>query len=83
MRIRVQETSILDSMFRESPTVTDKKEFLPKDPAKALFEVKELLYERLDILRQCASIHTDDDFNIAFNIEINFLQNVLDLIERS
>ena len=28
-------------------------EFLPKDPTKALIEVKEKLYERIEILRSC------------------------------
>ena len=59
-------------------------EFLPKDPTQALVEVKEKLYERITILRSC--IHPEgpiDRLDHHFNNEVEFLSNVLDLIERS
>jgi hypothetical protein len=59
-------------------------EFLSQDPGKALIEVKEKLYERIDILRSC--IHPDgpiDRLDHHFNNEVEFLTDVLDLIERS
>lgn len=59
-------------------------EFLSKDPEKALVEVKEKLYERINILRSCISPDgAVDRLELHFNNEINFLSNVLDLIERS
>jgi hypothetical protein len=59
-------------------------EFLPKDPTQALIEVKEKLYERITILRSC--IHPEgpiDSLDRHFNNEVEFLSNVLDIIERS
>ena len=60
------------------------QEFLSKDPAKALVEVKEKLYERIDILRSCISSDGPiDRLDHHFNNEVEFLTDVLDLIERS
>lgn len=64
-------------------------EFLPKDPAKALVEVKEKLYERLAVLRTCLEGSAEDDygyidpFDIQINNEIQFIERLLDVIERS
>jgi hypothetical protein len=59
-------------------------EFLSKDPAKALVEVKEKLYERIDILRSCISPDGPiDRLDHHFNNEVEFLTDILDLIERS
>lgn len=64
-------------------------EFLPKDPAKALVEVKETLYERLTVLRTCILDSEKDDwgyidpFDVQMNNEIEFLERLLDRIERS
>ena len=60
------------------------QEFLSNDPAKALVEVKEKLYERIDILRSCISPDGPiDRLDHHFNNEVEFLTDVLDLIERS
>ena len=64
-------------------------EFLPKDPAKALVEVKEKMYERLTVLRTCLKDAQSDDwgyvdpYDIQMNNEILFLEGLLDTIERS
>ena len=60
------------------------QEFLSNDPTQALIEVKEKLYERINILRSC--IHPEgpiDRLDHHFNNEVEFLSGVLDLIERS
>ena len=57
-------------------------DLLSKDPVKALVEVKEKLYERINILRSC--IHPEgpiDRLDHHFNNEVEFLTDVLDLIE--
>ena len=60
------------------------QEFLPKDATKALVEVKEKLYERINILRSCISPEGPiDRLDQHFNNEVEFLSDVLDLIERS
>jgi hypothetical protein len=59
--------------------------FLSKDPEKALAEVKEVLYDRLKVLRQCVGPddeYGDDVINQMRN-EIDFLEDLLDTIERS
>ena len=64
-------------------------EFLPRDPTKALVDVKEKLYERLDILRTCLKDREKDDYGYIFGEdhmmanEVLFLENLLDIIERS
>ena len=60
------------------------QEFLSKNPTKALVEVKEKLYERINILRSCISPEGPiDRLDHHFNNEVEFLSDVLDLIERS
>jgi hypothetical protein len=64
-------------------------EFLPKDPVKALVEVKEKLYGRLAILRPYIKNMEIDEYGpldlteAAYYNEMLFLEDVLDLIERS
>ena len=64
-------------------------EFLPKDPTKALIEVKEKLYGRLELLRPYIERMEIDDYGpldfteAAIASEVQFLENVLDIIERS
>ena len=64
-------------------------EFLPKDPTKALIEVKEKLYARLAILRPFIQNMEIDEYGpldfteAAFLNEITFLEELLDIIERS
>jgi len=64
-------------------------EFLTKNADTALVEIKEKLYERLDILRTCLKGREKDDWgyidpsDTIMEGEVNFLTNLLDLIERS
>ena len=64
-------------------------EFLPKDPAKAIVEVKEKLYERLAMLRPYIERMEIDEYGpldfteAAIAGEVKFLENLLDIIERS
>lgn len=59
-------------------------EFLSKEPTRALTAVKEKLYDRLDALRSCVSKDGPiDRLDHHFLNEIEFLESVLDLIERS
>ena len=64
-------------------------EFLPKDPVNALTEVKEILYGRLAVLQTCLETSAKDDygyidpFDIQMNNEIQFLERLLDTIEKS
>ena len=64
-------------------------EFLPKDPAKALVEIKEKLYERLAILRPFIQNMEIDEYGpldfteAAYMNEVMFLEELLDIIERS
>ena len=60
------------------------QEFLSKNPTKALVEVKEKLYERINILRSCITPEGPiDRLDHHFNNEVEFLSDVLNLIERS
>lgn len=65
------------------------QEFLPKDPAKALVEVKEKLYTRLAILRPFIQNMEIDEYGpldfteAAIANEVKFLEELLDIIERS
>ena len=65
------------------------QEFLPKDPAKAVVEIKELLYQRLKLQREYLDGCEKDDYGyIDFyagqvDSEVNFLEKLLDIIERS
>ena len=65
------------------------KTFLSKDPSKAIVEIKEHLYERLEILRTCLGPgykqigYMFDEVEIQMCNEILFLENLLDMIERS
>ena len=60
------------------------QEFLPKDPEKAVIDIKEKLYDRLGVLRSCISKDGPvDRLDHHFLNEINFLEDVLDVIERS
>ena len=69
--------------------MTNQNEFLPKDPTKALIEVKDILYDRLGTLRICmAEAERDkygfvDPYDAQMNNEVEFLEALLDLIERS
>lgn len=60
-------------------------EFLPKDPTKALVEVKEKLYDRMGVLRTCIGPFDEygDDIKNQMRNEISFLEELLDIIERS
>lgn len=64
-------------------------EFLPKDPTQALIDVKEKLYGRLAILRPFIQNMEIDEYGpldfteAAFLNEMTFLEELLDIIERS
>lgn len=64
-------------------------QFLSNDPQKALMEIKELLYERLAALRFHLETAEKDEWgyldfaDCQTENEIFFLQNVLDIAERS
>lgn len=64
-------------------------EFLPKDPSAALVEIKEKLYERLAILRPFIQNMEIDEYGpldfteAAYMNEVMFLEELLDIIERS
>lgn len=63
-------------------------DFLPKDPAKALLELKEALYDRLEDRKIYAAQDPLKDqyfkgLQKGAQSEIDFLQNLLDRIERS
>ncbi len=59
-------------------------EFLPKEPDRALKKVRELLYERLEVLRTCILREEDrTPVDAAFLNEVDFISGVLDMIERS
>ena len=87
VRVNIKPTTPLDPMFREGYTMTTPK-FLPKDPTKALIEVKEMLYDRLTVLKQCIP-HSHvigyefDAVEKQMINEVDFLEGVLDIIERS
>lgn len=66
------------------------QEFLPKDPTKALVEVKEKLYQRWsenkDTLESVKDFDNYDVWNFAIKAiknENKFLENLIDMIERS
>ena len=71
----------------------DKGKFLPKDPTKALLDVKEMLYDRLNNVQLCVKLNMNknlDDSQTAHDAvdrqmenEIDFLTEVLNIIERS
>lgn len=60
-------------------------EFLSKDPTQALVEIKEMLTERLIKQREYhrVLIATGISGSIEVDDEIDFLETVLDIIERS
>jgi hypothetical protein len=65
-------------------TLKNNNVFLPRTPADALVEVKEILYDRLAVLRQC--IGSDGPFDRTerqIQNEILFLTDLLNVIERS
>lgn len=73
--------------------MTEKQEFLPRDPEKALRRVRDLLYDRLEVLRQCVPddilpsdpldrINTDTA-DLIMRGEQEWIRNILDMIERS
>ena len=58
------------------------QEFLTKNADSALVEIKEILYERLTTIRSRIEwLSLDDD--VDMRDEVKFLQNLLDIIERS
>lgn len=65
------------------------QEFLPKDPAKAVVEIKEMLYQRLKLEREfLADFQVDDHGYIDWDAiyvdsEVKFLEKLLDICERS
>ena len=65
------------------------QEFLPRDPAKAVVDIKEMLYQRLKLQREFLADNEKDEWGyISFEAcqvesEVNFLQKLLDTIERS
>lgn len=64
-------------------------DFLPKDPTQALVEVKEKLYERLSTIRGYLENSEKDEWGYLdfadnqLDSEAIFLQNLLDICERS
>lgn len=65
-----------------------KQTFLPRDPKDAMFDVREELYERVAIIRSCISgVATPgwepDDVERQMLNELDFLENLLDKMERS
>ena len=59
-------------------------EFLTKNADVALVEVKEKLYDRLHVIRTCLGKDDPiDRLDFHFVNEIQFLENLLDIIERS
>jgi hypothetical protein len=64
-------------------------EFLPNDPTQALVEVKEMLHKRLAILRPYIQDMEIDEYGpldfteAAYYNELMFLEDLLDVIERS
>ena len=62
---------------------------LPKDPTQALIEVKEKMYNRLGILRSFIMNMEIDEYGpldfteAAYYNEVKFLEELLDIIERS
>lgn len=64
-------------------------EFLPKDPEKALTEIKEILYQRLEDVRRNMTIPvcSDDPFDLGIDCRLAneemWLSQALDMIERS
>ena len=67
-------------------------EFLTKNADTALVEIKEKLYERMDILRTCLGRAIDPEYGMGYAAdslerqmmnELQFLENLIDLIERS
>jgi hypothetical protein len=61
------------------------QEFLPKDPAKALVEVKEKMYDRLSFLTKEIRAYSlyGNETTKQMDKEADFLQKLLDIIERS
>lgn len=63
--------------------------FLSKDPKKAIVEIKERLYERLEIMRSCIKDAAKDEygyideFDMAVGSEVRFLEDLLDDMEKS
>lgn len=51
-----------------------------KDP---MLDVKEMLYDRLGILKSCYSSLRMDERDECYENEMEFIRNVLDVIERS
>lgn len=64
-------------------------DFLPNNPTDALVEVKEKLYGRLALLRPYVETMEIDDYGpldfteAAIANELKFLEELLDIIERS
>lgn len=64
-------------------------EFLTKNADTAIVEIKEKLYERLSVLRPCIERMEIDDYGpldfteAAIAGEVKFIEELLDLIERS
>jgi hypothetical protein len=59
-------------------------EFLSKDPQKALDELKEILYERMEDLKETIEfLAVIDADELTMYEELRFLQNLLDMMERS
>lgn len=86
-RVTIKQTQILDPMFREGVTMSN--QFFSKDPAKAIIEIKERLYERLGVLRQCIKGAYKDEYGYveeydrAMASEIQNIEELLNDIERS
>lgn len=65
------------------------QEFLPRDPAKAVVEIKEMLYQRLKLQREFLAESDKDEWGYVsdeaclVDSEVIFLQKLLDIIERS
>jgi hypothetical protein len=85
VKVTLEQTQILDPMFREGSTVNNpRNHFLPRDPVKALADVKWTLYERLDTLRQCLGPDgAYDAVDRQMQNEMTFLADLLDTIEKS
>lgn len=65
------------------------QEFLPKDPTKAIVEIKERLYQRLKLQREFLGASDKDEWGyindeaLQVDSEVRYLQSLLDIIERS
>ena len=64
-------------------------DFFDKEPEKLVAQLKEVLYDRLKVVRRAANMKVplDDDFELGVNYSLahqaEWLEDLLDKIERS